>query len=36
MRLLDLTENLRLADHQRIEAGGDAEQMPGDIEIGDL
>ena len=26
--VLDLTQDLRLADDQRIEAGGDAEQMP--------
>ena len=28
VRLFHLTENLRLADDQRIEAGGDAEQVP--------
>jgi hypothetical protein len=36
VRFLDLTENLRLADDQRIESRRDAEQMTRDIEIGDL
>jgi hypothetical protein len=36
MCLLHLTENLRLSDHQGIESGGDAEQVPGDFEIGDV
>ena len=36
LRFLHLTENLRLADDQRVETGGDPEQMPGGVEIGDL
>ena len=36
MRFLDLTENLRLSDYQRVESRGDAEQVAGDIEIGDF
>ena len=34
VRLLDLAENLRLADDQRVEAGGDAEQMARRVEVG--
>ena len=33
---LHLSENLRLADHERVEPGGDAEQMTRDVQIGDL
>ncbi len=36
MRFLDLAENLRLADHQRVESGCDAEQVAGDVEIRNL
>ena len=36
VRVLHLAENLRLADDQRVEAGGDAEQMARDVEIGDV
>ena len=32
VRVLDLAENLRLADDQRVEAGGDAEQMARGVE----
>ena len=34
--LLHLTENLRLADDQRIEAGGDAKQVPRGVEVRDV
>ena len=34
MCLLDLPENLRLAHHHRVEAGGDAEQVPCRLQIG--
>jgi len=33
MRFFDLAENLRFADDERIEAGSDAEQVTGRIEI---
>ena len=33
---LHLAEDLRLADDERIEAGGDAEQMAGRVEIGQI
>ena len=36
VRFLDLAENLRLADDQRIEAGGDAEQVAGGVEVGQV
>ena len=36
VRLFDLAENLRFADDQRVEAGGDAEQMPRGFEIRDV
>ena len=36
VRVLHLAENLRLADDERVEAGGDAEQMARDVEIGDV
>ena len=36
VRVLHLAENLRLAHDERIEAGGDAEQMARDVEVGDV
>ena len=36
VRLFHLTENLRLADDQRIEAGGDPEEMSRGVEVGDV
>ena len=36
MRVLHLAENLRLADDQRVEAGGDAKQVPRGFEVGEL
>ena len=36
VRLLHLSENLRLADDERVEAGGDAEQVTRGFEIGDV
>ena len=36
MGLLHLAENLRLADDQRVEAGGDAEEMPRGVEVRDV
>ena len=35
VRVLHLPENLRLAHHQRVEAGGDAEQVPRDVQVDD-
>ena len=36
VRFLHLAENLRLADDERVEAGGDAEQVPRRVEVGDV
>ena len=36
VRFLHLAEDLRLADDERVEAGGDAEQMARDVEVGDV
>ena len=36
MRVFHLTENLWFADDERIEAGGDAEQMAGRVEIREI
>jgi len=36
MRFLHLSENLRFADHERVESRGDAEQMPRDLAVGEV
>ena len=36
VRVLHLAENLRLADDQRVEAGGDAEQVARGVEVGEV
>ena len=36
MGFLHLSENLRLADYERIEPRCDAEQVPGGFEVGDV
>src|SRR5437762_4874540 len=33
VRLFDLPEDLRFADHERVETGSDSEEMPRDVEI---
>ena len=36
VRFFDLSEDLRFADDERVEARGDAEQMPRRFEVGDV